>query len=85
VKTVSGTVQNAPKTTAKTAPGKDTSELLAVTADRLRRALARSFLRYGVPGDTDVAVHAAMNVVEPVLVARDTELHRLRGLVADLR
>ena len=70
---------------AKAGPGKDTSELLAVTADRLRRALARSFLRYGVHGDTDIAVHAAMNVVEPVLVARDTELHRLRGLIAGLR
>jgi hypothetical protein len=51
-----------------------------VTGERLRRALARSFLRYGVPGDPEVAVHAAMNVVEPVLQARDTEILRLRRL-----
>jgi hypothetical protein len=55
--------------------------LLAVTAQRLRRALARSFLRYGVPGDLDAAVHAAMNVIEPVLDARDTEILRLRRLM----
>jgi len=53
-------------------------DLLAVTAQRLRRALARSFLRYGVPGDLETAVHAAMNVIEPVLQARDTEILRLR-------
>ena len=58
----------------------DPPDLLAVTAQRLRRALARSFLRYGVPGDPEVAVHAAMNVVEPVLQARDTEILRLRRL-----
>ena len=60
---------------------KETPDLLAVTAERLRRALGRSFLRYGVPGDPDVAVHAAMNVVEPVLDARDTEILRLRRLM----
>jgi hypothetical protein len=59
----------------------DPPDLLAVTAQRLRRALARSFLRYGVPGDLETAVHAAMNVVEPVLQARDTEILRLRRLV----
>jgi hypothetical protein len=58
----------------------DPPDLLAVTAQRLRLALARSFLRYGVPGDREVAVHAAMNVVEPVLQARDTEILRLRRL-----
>ena len=58
----------------------DPPDLLAVTAQRLRRALARSFLRYGVPGDPEVAVHAAMNVIEPVLQARDTEILRLRRL-----
>jgi hypothetical protein len=58
----------------------DPPDLLAVTAQRLRRALARSFLRYGVPGDPETAVHAAMNVIEPVLQARDTEILRLRRL-----
>jgi hypothetical protein len=58
----------------------DPPDLLTVTAQRLRRALARSFLRYGVPGDPETAVHAAMNVIEPVLQARDTEILRLRRL-----
>jgi hypothetical protein len=61
-------------------PLPDPPDLLGVTAQRLRRALARSFLRYGVPGDPEVAVYAAMNVVEPVLQARDTEILRLRRL-----
>ena len=61
-------------------PLPDPPDLLGVTVQRLRRALARSFLRYGVPGDPEVAVHAAMNVVEPVLQARDTEILRLRRL-----
>ena len=59
----------------------DPPDLLTVTAQRLRRALARSFLRYGVPGDPEMAVHAAMNVIEPVLQARDTEIVRLRRLM----
>jgi hypothetical protein len=59
----------------------DPPDLLAVTGERLRRALARSFLRYGVAGDPEAAVHAAMNVVEPVLQARDTEILRLRRMV----
>jgi hypothetical protein len=59
----------------------DPPDLLAVTAQRLRLALARSFLRYGVPGDLETAVHAAMNVIEPVLQARDTEILRLRRLM----
>jgi len=60
-------------------------DLLAVTAQRLRRALARSFLRFGVPGDLETAVHAAMNVIEPVLHARDTEILRLRRLASAKR
>ena len=59
----------------------DPPDLLAVTVQRLRRALARSFVRYGVPGDPETAVHAAMNVIEPVLQARDTEILRLRRLM----
>jgi hypothetical protein len=68
--------------TVKPAPRKETTELLAVTAERLRRALARSFLRYNITGDLESAVHAAMNVIEPVLQARDTEITRLRGVVS---
>jgi hypothetical protein len=66
----------------RSGPLKDPADLLAVTAERLRRALARSFLRYGVAGDLEAAIHAAMNVVEPVLEARDTEILRLRRLMA---
>lgn len=62
-------------------PGKEPADLLTVTAERLRRALGRSFLRYGIPGDPETAVHAAMNVIEPVLDARDTEILRLRRLM----
>ncbi len=62
-------------------PRKEPPDLLTVTAERLRRALGRSFLRYGVSGDVETAVHAAMNVVEPVLDARDTEILRLRRLM----
>jgi hypothetical protein len=62
-------------------PRKEPADLLTVTAERLRRALGRSFLRYGVPGDPETAVHAAMNVIEPVLDARDTEILRLRRLM----
>lgn len=62
-------------------PRKEPPDLLTVTAERLRRALGRSFLRYGVPGDPETAVHAAMNVFEPVLDARDTEILRLRRLM----
>ncbi len=35
----------------------------------------------GVSGDVETAVHAAMNVIEPVLDARDTEILRLRRLM----
>jgi hypothetical protein len=65
----------------KTGPRKDTADLLAVTPERVRRALARSFLRYGVTGDLDTAVRAAMNVIEPVLEAKDTEILRLHGVI----
>ena len=60
---------------------KEPADLLTVTAERLRRALGRSFLRYGIPGDPEAAVHAAMNVIEPVLDARDTEILRLRRMM----
>ena len=60
---------------------KEPVDMVAVTGERLRRALGRSFLRYGIPGDLETAVHAAMNVVEPVLDARDTEILRLRRLL----
>jgi hypothetical protein len=67
--------------TGDTRQGNDSADLLAVTSQRLQRALGRSFRRYGIPGDLEAAVHAAMNVVEPVLQARDTEILRLRRLM----
>jgi hypothetical protein len=67
---------------ADSGPHKDAADLLTVTAERLRRALGRSFLRYGIAGDLEAAVHAAMNVIEPVLDARDTEILRLRRMMA---
>jgi len=60
----------------------EAADLLTITADRLQRALWRSFLRYGVAGDLDTAIHAAMNVLEPVLAARDAEILRLHKLTA---
>ncbi len=63
----------------------DAADLLTITADHLQRALWRSFLRYGVGGDLDSAVHAAMNVIEPVLTARDTEILRLRKVTTPRR
>ena len=60
---------------------KEPADLLTVTAERLRRALGRSFLRHGISGDLETTVHAAMNVIEPVLDARDTEILRLRRLM----
>ena len=73
--------ENRSRVTAKTGPRKNTADLLAVTPERVRRALARSFLRYGVTGDLDTAVRAAMNVIEPVLEAKDTEILRLHGVI----
>jgi len=67
--------------TGQAGPRQDPADLLTVTAQRLRQALSRSFLRYGIPGDLEAAVHAAMNVIEPVLQARDTEILRLRRLM----
>jgi hypothetical protein len=67
---------------ADSGPHKDAADLLTVTAERLRRALGRSFLRYGIASDLEAAVHAAMNVIEPVLDARDTEILRLRRMMA---
>jgi hypothetical protein len=52
-------------------------DLLAVTPERIARALWRSFLRYGITEQLDAAVHSAMNVVGPVLEARDAEILRL--------
>ena len=60
---------------------KDAADLLVLTPERFRRALWRSFLRYGVGGDLDTAVHAAMTVIGPVLEARDAEITRLREAV----
>jgi hypothetical protein len=68
--------------TENSGPHKDAADLLTVTAERLRRALGRSFLRYGIASDLEAAVHAAMNVIEPVLDARDTEILRLRRMMA---
>jgi hypothetical protein len=68
--------------TEQAPPGNDQADLLAVNAQRLRRALTRSLLRHGIPGDLEAAVHATMNVIEPVLQARDTEIQRLRRLMA---
>lgn len=53
-------------------------DLPSVTSERLRRALWRSFLRYGIAGELDSAVQAAMNVFGPVLEAKDAEIVRLR-------
>jgi hypothetical protein len=49
-----------------------------ITHERIRRALWRSFLRYGLAADVDTAVHAAMNVIGPVMEAKDAEITRLR-------
>ncbi len=68
--------------TGNSGPHKDAADLLTVTAERLRRALGRSFLRYGIASDLEAAVHAAMNVIEPVLDARDNEILRLRRMMA---
>ena len=59
-------------------PTASAADLATITPERLRRALWRSFLRYGVGGEPDTAVHAAMHVIEPVLAARDAEISRLR-------
>jgi hypothetical protein len=61
---------------------REPADLLALTPERFRRALWRSFLRCGVTGDLDTAVHAAMVIVGPVLEARDTEISRLRAAVS---
>ena len=71
---------NRSRVTVKTGPRKDTADLLAITLERLRRALWRSFLRYGITGDLDTAVHAAMDVIGPVLEARDAEIMRLHEM-----
>jgi hypothetical protein len=65
----------------RSAGRKDALDLLEVTPERFRRALWHSFLRYGVSSDLDAAVHAAMNVLGPVLAARDAEIAALREAV----
>jgi hypothetical protein len=52
-------------------------DLLTVTPERIARALWRSFLRYGITEQLDAAVHTAMNIIGPVLEARDAEIMRL--------
>jgi hypothetical protein len=47
--------------------------------------LWRSFLRYGIAADIETAVHAAMNVIGPVLDAKDFEITRLRDAAARAR
>src|ERR1700750_554653 len=65
-------------------PRKEPPDLLTVTAERLRRALGRSFLRYRISGGLETAGHAAMNAGAPALDARDTEILRLRRLMGKL-
>lgn len=67
-----------PEPTILPSPAARTGSKAATTPERVRRALWRSFLRYGVAADVDTAVHAAMNVVGPVLEAKDAEIRRLR-------
>lgn len=71
--------------TVNTRSPKDAADLLEVTSERFRRALRRSFLRYGLTGELDIAVHAAMIVLAPLLDARDTEILRLRQALARAR
>ena len=67
-----------PEPTILPSPTARTGPKAAITPERVRRALWRSFLRYGVAADIDSAVHAAMNVISPVLEAKDAEIRRLR-------
>jgi hypothetical protein len=60
-------------------------DLLAVTPERFRQALRRSFLRHGISAELDTAVHAAMNVFGPVLEARDAEITRLNQTLARVK
>ncbi|MBO0816877.1 MAG: hypothetical protein J2P30_17265, partial [Actinobacteria bacterium] len=66
-------------------PAASAADLATISPERLRRALWRSFLRYGVGGEPDAAVHAAMHVIEPVLAARDAEISRLRESLGRLK
>ena len=70
-----------PEPTILPSPTARSGPKAAVTPARVRRALWRSFLRYGVAADIDTAVHAAMNVIGPVLEAKDAEITRLRDAV----
>ncbi len=56
---------------------KEPADLLLVTAERLRRALGRSFLRYGISGDLETAAaqeadgrQASRPVIPPVAAPR---------------
>jgi hypothetical protein len=70
-----------PEPTILPSPAARTGPKAAITPVQVRRALRRSFLRYGVPADIDTAVHAAMNIIGPVLEAKDAEITRLREAV----
>jgi hypothetical protein len=65
------------KTERTPSAGGSAIDLLAVTPEQIARALWRSFLRYGITQQLDAAVHTAMNVIGPVLEARDAEITRL--------
>ena len=65
--------------------GGNRMDLLAVTPERIRRALRRSFLRYGITGELDTAIHAAMNVFVPVLEAKDAEIMRLNETLSRVK
>ena len=47
-------------------PRKEPADLLTVTAERLRRALGRSFLRYGISGDPVSYTHLTLPTTERV-------------------
>jgi hypothetical protein len=60
-------------------------DLLAVTPERVARALWRSFLRHGITEQLDVAVDTAMYVIGPVLEARDAEIMRLNQTLHQMK
>ncbi len=60
-------------------------DLMTVTPERIARALWRSFLRYGITEQLDAAVRAAMNIIGPVVEARDAEILRLNQALRRVR
>ena len=60
-------------------------DLLTVTPERIARALWRSFLRYGITEQLEAAVHTAMNVIGPVLEAKDAEIMRLNQTLRQMK